>query len=323
MMPERNFPPSYERKFKEERTLQEDIVRFGDKLWRGPALEIVNPSTIKPEEMSLLEFKLEARHLPFNGDVCPDLLLDLSAHVRSRYAHLGIDVMDVGQRIFENIYERGFPKPDSPLHFGLNVFNHGKRSIILVDKAKLFHLFYTPEGACIRGEELENMIGNREDKPVYIRGEEGKDWSISKESTPEGKEEARGVYLKIKESEKYWIPPANTPIRMLEEGNFRQIRDMLFRHYFKKTDDHYYPMPKDALWIGKGPYVRLSHDIYLMLEHDAYVFTNGRYEKVGMQTHSPLLEGGRTDNDLHLEVKGDADLVRAKVIRNGELAEQG
>jgi hypothetical protein len=322
---ERGLPSFEDRKIiSKERTLQQDIERFGNVLWRGPALEVVNPLIIKPGEISAVEFSLEARHLPFDGDVSLDTLLCLFPHMRSRYAHIGLDVMDVDKGIFEAVLNNGSPPtPDNPLSIELLVNNHCARAVELAPNARPFHLFYHSDSAHIRGDELENKVGNSKYHPVHIRGEEGEDWIIIRETSPTGKEESTGVYLKIDPSEKFWIPPSSIPISITEEGSFQEIRGYLFKNIFKKTDDPETPMPKEALWIGKGPFMRLAPDIYAMLDHEAYALINGTFEKVGLQTHSPLLEGGRTNHQPHFEIKGEAQWVRTTFIKNGNTAKPG
>lgn len=90
-----------------------------------------------------------------------------------------------------------------------------------------------------------------------------------------------------------------------------------------RIDDPEFPMSKNGMWIGRVPHLTLSPNIYVKLDNEAYAQGNGEFRKVGMQTHSPLLEGGRTNHHPHVEVRGPANWVRATVIRNGEIAKPG
>jgi hypothetical protein len=324
---ERSLSLPEDRRMKgKERTLQQDIERFGNVLWRGPAIEIAEQSkklVLKAGGIQDVKFRLEPKHLPFGGKISFEMLLLLSEHMRSRYAHVGLDVVDVAQHIYDAVRKDSFPMPDEPLDVSVPVINHCARSLEIESNAKLFHLFYPPEAAYVHGDELEGIIGNEEDKPVYIRGDEGIDWVIRRDTTPSGKIQATGLFLKIHPTERYWIPPSDDNIRLPGEGNFQEARKYLFENVFIKTDHQDHVMPEGALWIGKSPFMRLSHNYYVKLEHDAYVRTNGDYKRVGMQTHSPLLEGGRTEHNPHVEIKGKADWVRASIIRNGAVAMAG
>ncbi|EKD65192.1 MAG: hypothetical protein ACD_50C00164G0003 [uncultured bacterium] len=303
------------------RHFENERSRFGNVLWKGPPLEIIRPLKINALEMKKLEFRLKPEHLPFDGDISLESLPQLEAHVRSRYAHIGLDVIGVWQDISERVYKEGRSVFDNPIE--ATVINHSGRPIEFVPNAKLFHLFHAPEASYIHGEELESIIGTEKDMPVCIKGEEGKDWIIARETSPAtGREEARGVFLRIS-VERYWIPPSNVPVRVTEEGSFHRVREDLFTYILKKTDDPNYPMARDSFWVGKSSHLELADDIYVKLDHEAYALTNGSFEKVGLQTHSPLVEGGRTRHSLHSENKGDVDWIRVTVVRNGEPARQG
>lgn len=327
MAVERSLPPFENRgALAKERTLQHDIELFGNEIWRGPAIEIAEqskPLVLKAGEIQDVKFRLEPRHLPFGGNISLEMLLLLSEHMRSRYAHVGLDVVDVAQRVYDEVRKDSYPMPDEPIDVPVPVINHCARSLEVEPDAKLFHLFYTPERAYLHGEELESIVGNDEDRPVYIKGKEGEDWVIRRDTSPSGEIQATGLYLKIHPSERYWVPPSDEPIRLPGEGSFKEVREFLFGNVFRNINYPDYTIPEGYLWIGKGPFMRLSHDYYVILEHDAFVRTNGDYERVGMQTHSPLLEGGRTDHFPHVEIKGNAEWVRASVVRNGQKAEQG
>lgn len=299
---------------------QKDLERFGSTLWRGPALEVVE-STIIHNDVTRTSFILESKHLPFGGDIPPSVLSQLSIHMRSRYALVGLDVPV--QNIFKLYKGARIPENRESVAIELPIINHCARPVELPKGAKPFHFFLVPPTAYIQGEELEAMIGNEEEKAVCIQGYEEKNWKMDYKTSPTGERLATGFYLKIDPEERFWIPHSDAPLRLTEEGSFREVREHLFENVFRKTDDPDYPMPEGALWIGKGPFMRLAHNLYVKLDHDAYAETNGSYEKIGMQTHSPLLEGGRTNHFPHVEIIGPANWVRATVIRNGETAKPG
>jgi len=300
---------------------QKDFERFANVLWRGSALEIAQPTIV--HKTAKASFILESRHLPFDGDISPSVLSELLIHIRSRYALVGLDTPI--DRVFKSHSKQSMPKNGEREIIELIMINHGARPVELPKGAKPFHFFLIPPASYIQGEELEEMVGNEEGKAVYVQGSEGKDWSIDYETTQAGERLATGLYLRIDPEERFWIPPSEDPIRLPDEEKttFQDVREFLLAYVFKKIDDPEFPMHRNGMWIGKGPHLTLDPDIYVKLNHQGYEQRNGGFYKVGMQTHSPLLEGGRTKHHPLVEIRGPANWVRATVIRNGEIAEPG
>lgn len=292
-----------------------ELEKFGNTLWRGTPLEVAQPHIIS--DANSVSFLLKQDNLPFKGDISVNILPHLQVHVRSRYAHLGLDVFyDTGEQLFKAAQEQGMLKEGQQVEVSLPLINHCARPIELPKGAKPFHFFLVPDAAYVRGKELEYMVGKEDDKTIRIRGRKGRDWRLYYETGPTGKKIASALYLKVDPDERYWIPPTNVPIRLNEAGTFEQAREFLFTYLMKRTNDPEFPMPPDGLWIGRGPHLSLKSDVYLKLDHDVFVEKNGAYERVGMQTHSPLLEGLRTNHYPHFELKGQADWARATVVRN-------
>lgn len=321
-----------ERRIHEKTTVQEEIERFGDKLWRGPAIEVAEQSKslfINAGETQDVEFRIKpASNLPFGGNISLEVLLRLYENMRSRYAHVGLDVVNVAQHIYDAFRRAGLEKFDRSFNAPIPVINHCERPLELEPNARLFHMYYYTEAAYIRGDELEDIVGNEEDKPVYIKGKEGDDWIIKRETTPNGDLQAIGIFVKIDPNERFWIPPSDDPIKLSGEGSFREVREYLFENVFKKYDDPNFPMPKNALWIGKGPHMKLDSGIYAEIDHNVCIVNGDKYDIVGMQTQSPLLEGERTNHQPHFELKaeiekGEICYASLKIIRNGQPAEQG
>lgn len=242
---------------------------------------------------------------------------EIKLHFRSKWAHLGLDSRKNGREILDRAMrslQEGKNRIEIP------IINHSQRSIVMFDS--VFHLYSYPDQAVVRGESLEKMVGNRPGAPVYIHGEEGRDYRVSYETSPFGENRASAVYLRI-DPERFWLPPSSVALELPREGNFTKMREILFQYAFKRTVDPENPMPRNGLWIGKAPFLTVHPNLYLELDHYAFGEVNGEFIKVGMQTHSPLLEGGRTNHHPHVEMKGKAEWAKVRVIRNAVLAQAG
>jgi len=313
--------PRFQRGVESQIRNQKDFERFGNELWRGLPLELTKPAFIR--NTTIASYELESQHLPFDGDVPPSVLSELLVHIRSRYALVGLDVPV--QNIFKLHRETITHKNGESTILQISMINQSARPVELPKGAKPLHLFFVPQTAYIKGEELESIVGNESGKAICIQGHEEKDWRMDYETSPTGERLATGFYLKIDPEERFWIPPSKDPIRLPEEETttFQDVRKMLFSSVLKRIDDPEFPMSKNGMWVGRGPHLTLAPNIYVKLDHTAYAQTNGAFRKVGMQTHSPLLEGGRTKHHPHVEMLGSADWVRATVVRNGEIAKPG
>lgn len=282
-------------------------------MWRGEPFKLVRSVILPADEISSVAFFAEENNLPshYEGED------EINSHFRSKWAHLGLDSRKSGADIMERA-RRALVSGQNV--FELPIVNHSQRPVRIFDT--VFHLFSVPEKAVIHGEELEKIVGNREGFPVYIQGEEGKDYRIMYETLPSGENMASAIYLRI-DQERFWLPPSDVPIELPRKGNFTKMREILFQYAFKRTDDPEYSMPRNGLWIGKAPHVAIHPNLYLVLDHFAFAEIDGEFVKVGMQTHSPLLEGGRTNHYPHVEMKGKAEWAKVTVVRNSVLAKAG
>jgi hypothetical protein len=299
---------------------QKDFERFGDELWRGPALEIAQPTVV--HKTAKASFILESRHLPFDGDVSASVLSELLVHIRSRYALVGLDVpVQHASKLYR---EQRIPKNGESVVIELPIINHCARPVELPKGAKPLHFFFVPETAYIKGEELESIVGNESGKAICIQGAVEKDWRMDYETSPTGERLATGLYLKIDPEERFWIPASKEFIHLPEEETttFQDIREFL-ANVLKRIDDPEFPMHKNGMWIGKCPHLKLGPNIYVKLDNETYTQDNGVFHKVGLQTHSPLLEGGRTEHHPLVEIRGPANWARATAIRNGQTAKSG
>ncbi|MEK7534067.1 MAG: hypothetical protein AAB600_01905 [Patescibacteria group bacterium] len=248
-----------------------------------------------------------------------EVLEQLEPHARSRYAHLGLHVDT--ESFSERLKLIGIPGKEKEAIVELPVTNYGLRPVELGKESKLFHFFFVPDAAYIKGKELEQILGSEEKKDICIEGEEGRNWRIGYKANSEGVEEATEIWLRIDKGQRFWIPPSLEPIRVSEEGTFAEFREW-FDSNAEKIDPNF-SIPDNMFWVGKGPHITLSPNIYLKLGHDTYREIDGEFMKCGFQTSSPLLEGLRTDHRPHFEVVGQGEWIRAVVARNGKIANPG
>lgn len=307
-----------------------ELDHLGDTLWRGPALTVAETTLIS--DIASVPFVLEPRNLPFNGDVSLTAIRQLQVHIRSRYAHVGLDVLfDTGDQLVSTLLRRGGVPRRKPTEVYFVLVNHCATPVELRAGSQPFHFFYIPEAAYIKGGELKGIViglnGEERDmsgKKVIIKGHQGVHWNWYEESTGRGERVVNGIYMRIDPNDRYWIPKSNIPIRLSETGTFQEARDYLFTNHFKSATDAEFPLPKNGLWVGKLPYLTLISDVYAVLDPDAFYDVRGReFHKVGLQTHSPLLEGKRTNHYPHVEIKGPADWARVRIVRNGQEAKAG
>ena len=117
-----------------------------------------------------------------------EVLEQLEPHARSRYAHLGLHVDT--ESFSERLKLIGIPGKEKEAIVELPVTNYGLRPVELGKESKLFHFFFVPDAAYIKGKELEQILGSEEKKDICIEGEEGRNWRIGYKANSEGVEEA-------------------------------------------------------------------------------------------------------------------------------------
>jgi hypothetical protein len=316
---------------REQEAATREVEQFRDVLWRFNPVEVAERIILPAADpikgkssFTSVPFLLKSENLPFNGVVSQNILSKLQVHVRSRYAHLGVDVLlDTGVQLAEELKEKGVPTEEKGIPVNITIVNHTARPITLPKGEKPFHFFYVPESAYVKGKELEEIVGNTPEKLVRIAGSPRRQWNIDYQTTPSGKRQAEGIFLRIDPKERVWITPSTVSIEFPDYvGTFQHAREYLSRA-FRPIHDSQDPMPANGLWIGRGPFLMLADGVYAKIDHDAYLQRGSEFFPVGMQTHSPLLEGLRTQHFPHFELKGDADWVRVTIIRSDQEAKAG
>lgn len=297
----------------------------GEFLQRAEPLEIARSLIIEPNKRVGVSFALRSDNLPLNGkeELSDDILDGLGVHVRTRYAHLGLHLEK--DSLIEALKRLGgVPRNGKKAVVKLPVMNYGSRPVRLNEGSRMFHSFFTSESMCIRGKELESMVGSNKEKPVYFQGEEGEDWKLIYNDNAGG---ATALLLRIQDW--YYIPESKDIVDVSGFGNFEE-----FRAWFDKNAVQHQGLHLDAsnhVLIGKGSRMILFPDIYLKLSSVIYREDDrGKFEDFATQTSSPLLEGFRTKHRPHFEAVGRSwqslegkNWIGATLIRNGHLATAG
>ena len=267
-------------------------------LWIGNSPKALATKIIRPGEVAGVPFYLDSSHfgLESAGEVSGKYLEDLGIHVRSRYAHLGLNV---GERELRNILGTldSASIKGSGIGLIIPIMNLSSRPVRVNEGFGVFSLFHIPESAYIRGHELERMVGNKSDKSVFIQGEEGEDWKFIYNENVGGF--TTGLFLRLQDW--YYIPASDEEV---DVSNFSTFKE--FRSWFERNSIHHkYPhleVPNQLL-IAKGPNLILAPNICLRLGSEVFLEDDkGNFRRFAEQTASPIIDGIRTAHRPHFEV---------------------
>lgn len=305
----------------ENKNIQKELKGFGNTLWIGAPLTVLRDTLINPNNSENIPFTIAPDNIPFNGNISAETLrLALELHIRSRWAHVALDIGKelIGQ-VINGVGDKEIPKEG----FGimLRMVNHGSRPLLLQKEDRPFHFFITPNEARITGDELIDLMSTDNEDGIFPFGEEGNHWRKHYEKKNDGNFLFSGIYLRIDEKERYWIPDSSASIIIPNYPTFNDVRTFLFENYFKKSNDRDFIMPSNHLWIGKLLPLQIGKGKYAKLDNNAFVDINGKFFRKGLQTHSPLLDGRTVSH--HVEVKGPADWVLVNFIRAGKELKAG
>lgn len=267
--------------------------------WKGSDIESVGQQTLyKAARIPIL---IRPENLP------PANLLKAGENnffyssVRSRYAQLGIEVDEkVGASIAEAIANNHHMDKDgnpSPFYSEALITNHSVRPIYLQNGAKVFRLYHYEEGSALYGEDLVNFVKS---KDIEIEGQFGTDWDfVSAQSVFTGREYVTGIRVRIDTNNRWWIPPHedNEPVSISDiDPNYRESIDNLFVPIPEKDEK--------ILWIGQTVKINLSSAVEALLDREVSPDIKGTQtlQGWGYQTNSRLIDGGRTNWNVRVEV---------------------
>lgn len=206
----------------------------------------------------------------------PYALSVLYATTRSRYAMVGLAVVKGGI-----------------LHNAVTVINHSNRPVELSKGEAFFYAYYF-DGKTIRGEELGNRIGNKQDAEIRVVGRENVDWrkwyGANKAHSPEN---LRGIEFMIDPKSRRWISPSDEPIRLHDktaENHLRGLLDTYLTGPIPQTDEQIFWVSESSAELYLDPSVHGILEWFVSeSDHD-------------FQTNSVLFKGGNTYGRMRYEI---------------------
>lgn len=285
--------------------LEADIAKLGDEIWRGSPLAIVDEVTLPPHTKVPVTFSITPDNLPPVS--LPTFISNVRVHVRSRNAHIGLDVPE---NFVETLAGDIRSKKLNPERVKLEMLNHGSRAVRLRTGEKPLHFYIVPPSAEIKGSKLNNYIG----REIHMMGTEDKDWVRYY-----GNYGLEGIYLRINKDpdQMYWMPPLldsqPKPITLADFHSYREVREHLFQEDFTKISD--IGKPRGHIWIGQLSDQRIGPGIYAVLSNKVYKRDDDGNFKVipgEFQTECNLIEGrvneagDGSDLSHHVEIVGDS-----------------
>lgn len=237
--------------------------------------------------------------LPHMDSLDPKDFYFLHGSVRSRWAQLGIDLEEeVGPRIGGALVASVDPKDKiiSPFFVEVVLHNRAARQIFIPKGARLFRLYYDTKESALFGKDLVYTFtsGN-----IKIEGEFGKDWVWAYGSeTPKTEDNIMGMHVRIDSRGRRWIPP--------NADNTSVTVDDSVPDYRTKIDELLVRIPytqERILWVGQTNKITLnSVEAVLDRETLSNIDVNTRYLKRGYQINSRLIDDGRTNWQVRVEI---------------------
>ncbi|GEM_PF-3098538 len=182
----------------------------------------------------------------------PDKIRGLSVATRSRFAQLGLEVLQNASTMLAHDFEnRQSSVWNIPARVHATKF--GGRNLFIPKGSSIFG-FYQP-GERIVGEELAGMMGN----DIKIEGDYR---FVYKTPYTKNPEDITGIAVPIREGERYYIPPG-PPIDISEVNNAVDYRSVL-RTYYE-------PVPRQSsvdIWFGTLPEIELSERVAVELDKE-------------------------------------------------------
>lgn len=273
------------------------------KFWKGP--DVVTAEDVTIYRHTNIPIIITPKSLPPLHGLSPEALNGVvRASVRSRYAQLGIDLHDdIGGQIAQQIVRDNYQTVDGDIKEQFPAwaftFNRCSRPIFIPKGVHLFRFFYEFAQPMVRGKNLISLVNSEE---VKVDGAYGSDWMWLYNRIGSGEDNIIGMQIRIKDEGRRWIPPDpdNKPIVL------DLAYDSTGYDYRKRTDAMLEHIPYDdreKLWIGETVSVNLGRRIDAILDKIAVRDSNKfEIETLGLQTNSMLIEGGRTDWPIRVEV---------------------
>lgn len=293
-------------------------LNVGERLWKGPDVSSTNSVLLMPSQSAAVPILITSESFPPRDAFFSKNLAALEVSTRSRVAQLGVEVCGIlKEGVPQNIL-RDWQSLNGNVHSfeaKIKVKNHCKRPIRIPENFPIFRFFHETIASSIIGKALKFMY---EEEKLKIEGEEGKDWEWSmKRNNTTGEMEPIGLFIKIDSQGRKYISPSDTPI----------ILDDKVHDYRKSIDSISEPIRETSdsiLWVGETPKITLGEDLEIILGKSAFHdFREMRSDGMGRQINSRLIDGGRTDWKIRVEIlspttlSGIPNYVYMHLTRNG------
>lgn len=272
------------------------------KFWKGPDIEISEEVTFPCLSYQSAPVIIHPQDLPSLYGCHPEALQYVRASTRSRYTQLGLDVYEavteqVCRRILDGNIQNMWGNILRPFTVEALVFNRSARPVYLPKGSRLFRFYSFIGVKRMQGKELVSIVKRG---GIKIDGEFGTDWMWGYAKKGERDERIVGINVRIKDENRKWIPPdsSNTPLSISDSGNYREELDRFLE-----------PIPetkKEILWVGETPKIMIEDGLNAIISKavvpDIKAESNFLYDGWGLHINSHLIDGGKTNWPLRVEV---------------------
>lgn len=277
--------------------MHERLQNGEGRLWKGPDVQVATDVLLSGTAQ--VPILIHPEGLPRMDSLDPEDFYFLHGSVRSRWAQLGVDLEEeVGPKIGEALVSSVDPKDKiiSPFFVGVGLHNRAARPIFIPKGARIFRLYYDTKESALFGKDLVYAFtsGN-----IKIEGKFGKDWVWAYGSeTSKTEDNIMGMHVRIDSRGRRWIPP--------NAGNTSVTVDDSIPDYRTKIDELLAPIPhtqERILWVGQTNKITLN-SVEAVLDRETLpnIDVNTRYLKRGYQINSRLIDNGRTDWQVRVEI---------------------
>lgn len=279
--------------------------------WIGP--DIVMNEDVVISDMSSVSVTIDPKSLPPMFRQHPDLQVMIAPSMRSRYAQLGLDFQGlvdgwglvdgmlmnfIATALTESKSEDPSGNIFKPFSASITIFNNGLRPVKLEEGARLFRFFNRFKRPIARGKEVVHLI---ESGQVKLNGEFGKDWSWCYAYDQGIPSFITGIHVRIDEKNRMWIPPdvSDVPVNINDQGqDYRKSLDELLTEVPEREDL--------TFWVGEtAPEISLQPTVDAIIDYKVLPDISEEiinYKQIGDHASSHLLEGGKTNWKVRVEV---------------------
>lgn len=267
-------------------------------IWVGPDMQIsdkyIHGVVFEKGDNPIILSVNRSHFPPFPLSVADQQALDLS--IRSREAIIGaVHIARVGVGLYRQFHEMG--GNGTSIDIPIIVTNLGEGPRKLQQGARIARPFLVRPNAIVTGNRLERLFAN---KSIAVSGKRGEDYKM----VVSQKGEIVGFAVRIKDDARLWIPYTG----MIEIDDTKPMEK-----YRQDIERFLEPVPQTRRrkhWLGKtcevaldtSMYVVLSDKVYGKTQHEQLITTDAL--RHSFQTRSYLLDGGRTNWEVFVEIYG-------------------